>query len=246
VNVKNYFPDVDRVLSKLKQYVRFFEEKKGKEIDEDEAKENLNEVDEFIEAIQKYLDSVCNDENRIEKFKRQRDSVEEIQQYIEELDNKRTRYHSSIISSMIRIDRIATRNGIAKVFDYAEEFEKEYSALIPNTIEGKQKMTERERIKRRELGNFGLYIAASVTVGLEMSDKEMRDFASCEEEITDEEKSMNVRRAFQMVKSSSKIAHVSRNMNDMLRWVDITTKIWYNSKGYFGLMRKESSSWMKK
>ena len=220
MKVKNDFPDVDRVLSKLRRYVAFFEEKKGTEIDEEEANENLEEVDKFIHAMEKYLDSVCNDEDRIRKFKEKRDSVEEIQNYIVELDNRRTRQHSTIIETMILIDRECRRREMPPVFDYAEEFENNYAVLTPTTQKEKSKMTERQRIKRREMGNFGLYIAASVTVGLDMPDKEMRDFASAETEVVDSNKAQEIRQAYDIVKNrinKSSVSKVSKNMNDMLR-----------------------------
>lgn len=220
MRVKNDFPDVDRVLSKLRQYVAFFEDKKGKEVDEEDANFYLEQVDDFISAIENYLDSVCNDEDRIMRFREQHDSPEDIVEYVQDLDNKRTRYHSNIISNMIMIDKVSKMHGLFKVFDYAEEFEDSFVPLTPKTIEQKRQMTERQRIKRREMGNFGLYIAASVTVGLDMPDKEMRDFASAETEVVDLAKSQEIRQAYDVVKAKlkkSSVTKVTKNMNDMIR-----------------------------
>ena len=216
MSVKNNFPNIDSVLRKLRDYVRFFEQKKGKEIDEEEANDNLKEVEEFIQAIENYLDSVCNDEKRIAIFKSKRDSREEIQDYIGELDDKRTLYHSHIISKMTIIDRIAQRYGLNKVFDYLEEFEKDTSPLLAIDWRGKKEMSPRAREKRRELGNFGLYIAAGVTVGLEMSDKEIRDFSSCESEIKNAEEQADVQQAYNKVSSKYRKNSVKKNMEDML------------------------------
>ena len=217
MSVKNNFPNIDSVLRKLREYVRFFEEKKGKEIDEEEAKENLAEVDTFIEAIENYLDSVCNDEKRVEKFKSRTYSREDIQNYISELDDKRTRNHSSIISQIAIIDRIAQTYGLNKVFDYLEEFEKNTAPLLANSWKDKKGMSSRAREKRRELGNFGLYIAAGVSVGLEMSDKEIRDFSSCEVEIKNDREKIARRESHAKVKSQHKRNLVKDNMKDMLR-----------------------------
>lgn len=187
MKVKNDFPNADKVLRKLKQYVEFFNKRKEEQEDElekEECEDSLTYVDDYIKAIEKYLDSVCNDDERIAKFQEKSSETKQIQEYTQELDNKRTGYHSSIIISMSRIDRRAERYGIEKVFDYSEEFEKEFSRLIVSNIDEKDKMSERERIKRRELGNFGLYIAATVTAGVSkeymISDDEAREFASCE------------------------------------------------------------------
>ena len=75
---------------------------------------------------------------------------------------------------MTIIDRISEQNGLPKVFDYAEEFEKNVGPLLAQNWKDKQRMNAREREKRREIGNFGLYLAAGVTVGLEMDDKEIK------------------------------------------------------------------------
>ena len=216
MSVKNNFPNIDRVIGKLRDYVRFFEEKKGKEIDEDEANECLDEVDAFIEALENYLDSVCNDEKKIEQFKAKRDSREEIQEYIGLLYDDRTRYHSDIIRQMVMIDRMAQAYGLNKVFDYAEEFEKDTAPLLANNWEDKKDMDTRAREKRREMGNFGLYIAAGVTVGLEMSDKELRDFSSCDVETVKEKDEISVSDAYNRVKSQYRKNSVKKNMEDML------------------------------
>jgi len=217
MSVKNNFPNIDSVLRKLRDYVRFFEEKKGKEIDEEEANEYLGEVDDFINSIEKYLDSVCNDERKLEQFKSKTDSREEIQSYMGELDDKRTGYHSSIISQMAIIDRIAQAFGLNKVFDYLDEFEKNVGPLVASSWKDKSKMSPREREKRRELGNFGLYIAAGVSVGLEMSDKEIRDFSSCEVELKNEKQEMERSESHKKVKLEYKRNLVKNNMKDMLR-----------------------------
>ena len=191
MKVKNDFPKVDKVLIALKQYVEYFENLKVKSTDTKEIKfcENaLKQVDTFISAREKYLDSVCNGEDRIRKAKedanRQAISIEELQQIISDEDKRRTNNHSSIIMSMVMIDRIATLKGLNIIFDYAEEFQSDFQKLIPSTPQEKSKMSERERIKRREIGNFGLYIGASVTAGMHrdymLTDDEARAFASCE------------------------------------------------------------------
>ena len=138
-----------------------------------------------------------------------------------QLDEMRTTWHSQIIRNMSIIDNVSKTRGLPKVFDYAEEFENCISKLTPNVKDKKAKanMTERERIKRRELGNFGLYIAASVTVGLDMSDREMRDFASCEDDNV-YKRSDNMREAYYNVQDRLKklgTKKVTRNMNDMVK-----------------------------
>lgn len=185
MKVKNDFPAVDRVLSKLRELVKVSEDKINKNLpDAKLAKLALDYVDEFIESIGNYLDAVCNTEDRIAKFKNSGADIGEIQEMISSEDAKRTSYHSKIIMTMVMIDRISEKLGVQKVFDYAEEFQGDASRLTPSTAEEKAKMTERERIKRREMGNFGLYIAASVTAGMSreymISDDEARQFASCE------------------------------------------------------------------
>ena len=223
MKVKNDFPDVDKVLNKLRIFVATLTEKMKKEVDEEEKEDiefYLKQVDEFIVSIEKYLDSVCNDEYKIARYKEQNDSRDDIQKYIMELDERRTRYHSNIISSMVLIDRASKRYGLLKPFDYAEEFESGYTRLTPSTQKAKSEMTERERIKRREMGNFGLYIAASVTVGINLPDRVNRNFASAESEIIGTNKAVEVGEDYNTIisrlkKTGSK--EVSKNMNDMIK-----------------------------
>jgi len=191
VQVKNNFPNVDKILRKLKEYNEYFMNA-GKE--ERVAKTALNTVEDFINAIQKYLDSVCNAEDRISRARQTCNNTEDIKYVIESEDSNRTRYHSQIITSMILIDRISTLKGLGKVFDYAEEFQNDFASLTPNSIEEKAKMSPRARIKRREMGNLGLYIGASLTAGMSkefmITDDEAREFASCESDIVNPDRTI--------------------------------------------------------
>lgn len=189
MKVKNDFPNADRVLGKLRGFVQHFETKKQNSQETatvDACDRALKLVDDYINAIERYLDSVCNSEDRIARVRQTANDIEEVQAFIQSEDQTRTTNHSSIIRAMIVIDRIAARNGLSKVFDYAEEFEQDYTKLTPITVQQKSEMTERARVKRREMGNFGLYIAASVTAGINkefmISDDEARQFAGCESE----------------------------------------------------------------
>ena len=185
MRVKNDFPNVDGVLRKLKEFSQYFQNQ-GKE--DPLAETAMQTIEEFINAIQNYLDSVCNAQDRIAKARRTC-NTEDLQYIIESEDSKRTLYHSEIISSMVFIDRLATAVGLKKVFDYAEEFQDSFDQLTPNTVEEKLRMPERARIKRREMGNFGLYIGASLTAGMDkkymISDDEAREFAGCESDNVD-------------------------------------------------------------
>ena len=191
MQVKNNFPNVDKILRKLKEYNEYFMNA-GKE--ERVAKTALNTVEDFINAIQKYLDSVCNAEDRISRARQTCNNTEDIKYVIESEDSNRTRYHSQIITSMILIDRISTLKGLGKVFDYAEEFQNDFASLTPNSIEEKAKMSPRARIKRREMGNLGLYIGASLTAGMSkefmITDDEAREFASCESDIVNPDRTI--------------------------------------------------------
>ena len=187
MRVKNDFPDADRVLSKLKRYVEVLNEKKAQETDEKQKERYsyyLKTVHEFITSVANYLDSVCNSQDRIERARQQYADSADIRQVIQDEDNARSFNHSNIIKTMVLIDRISTKLGCNKIFDYAEEFENNYAELIATNIDEKQRMSERARIKRREMGNFGLYIAATVTAGMNreimLTDDEAREFASCE------------------------------------------------------------------
>ena len=187
MRVDNNFPNVDSVLRKLKEYVDFFEERKRTHPEEAQiCDSNLHLVDDFIEAVGKYLDSVCNGDDRISKVRNSGAEPREIREKVAEEDKARTEYHSAIIINMILIDRMAEGQGLRRVFDYAEEFQHDFFSLTPNSVEEKAEMTERQRVKRRELGNFGLYIGASVTAGMSkehlISDEEAREFASCEDD----------------------------------------------------------------
>lgn len=217
MKVKNDFPDVELTLKKLRRYVQTLEERREKEQDPEEKEIyelDLKLVDDFIEAVEKYLDSVCNSEYRIERVRQSGVEVKELQDFIESEDKKRTGYHSSIIMNMVMIDRMAVCHGLTKVFDYAEEFEKDFSQLLPTSRQEKSQMTERARIKRREMGNFGLYIAASVTAGMDkdymISDKEARAFASCESD--DIKTDYELHRSVKSTKGKFK-----RNMNDIIK-----------------------------
>ena len=181
--VKNDFPNADKVLRKLKyltEHAKKIKETSNDEIQIKRANRTLDFIKDYIDAISNYLDSVCNADKRIQKKRERTDNKEDLQYFVEEEDRKRTNYHNSIIDSMCMVDRSAVLLGEEKPFDYAEEYTAEYSPLIVSSIEAKKKMTERDRVKRREMGNFGLYIAASITAGLEMDDREVRSFASCE------------------------------------------------------------------
>lgn len=188
MKVKNDFPNVDKVLRKLKEFSTHFKElqQTSKEKDEIEDCEfALKFVESFVNSIEKYLDSVCNGDIRIQRIKESTSNIEDIQYAIESEDKMRTLNHSAIITDMAMIDRMADIYGLERVFDYAEEFDKDYTKLTPSSIKEKQQMTERQRIKRRELGNFGLYIAAAVTAGVsreaaEITDDDLREFANCE------------------------------------------------------------------
>lgn len=215
MKVKNDFPKIDTVIRNLKDYVRYFEKKQGelKTSTDERAKKlcefSLKYVDEFIDSIQKYLDSVCNGDDRIEKFRMATDDVAQIQDAIEQEDKLRTSRHSAVIKSMVMIDRACKRENMELVFNYADEFIQDYASLMPNTLQEKSKMSERERIKRRELGNFGLYIAASVTAGLTMDDREIREFANCEGDVPKVDTDV-----FRNVKAKS--SGVKRNIDIML------------------------------
>lgn len=183
MKVENNFPDIDKVLRNLKDFVSFLKESKEnsqEELDKEIAEDGLKKVEDFTESISNYLDNICNGPKRIEREKEKTDDLDAIRDFIENEDKKRTSNHSRIIMSMIMIDRYAQMYKRDLVFGYEEEYLKDYSHLIANSPEEKSKMSERDRIKRRELGNFGLYIAAGVTAGLELDEKEIRDFASAE------------------------------------------------------------------
>ena len=187
MKVDNDFPDVDRVLRKLKELVRYCEERMNTHpAEKGTCQMAINLVDGFIDAVGKYLDSVCNGDDRIAKFRNSGADIKEVQDMISAEDRARTLHHSDIIMKMIMIDRVSSVLGLPKVFDYAEEFQDSFSDLTPSTPEEKSKMSERARIKRREMGNFGLYIGASVTAGMQkehfISDDEARIFASCEDD----------------------------------------------------------------
>lgn len=219
MRVENDFPKVDTVLRKLKEFVEFFDKKSQTETDEKEIKKCKFAkylVEEYTSSIASYLDSVCNAEIRIAQATINSTDLKEVQNLIQEEDKRRTMYHSSVIQTMIQIDTFAQREGIDKVFDFAGEFEKDYNILMPETIEEKKRMPEAARIKRREMGNFGLYVAASITAGIEredqyrINDDEARNFAACEGELqkTDNDTYMKVRVASKKVK---------RNMEDIIR-----------------------------
>lgn len=187
MKVDNNFPDVDRVLSKLRQFVKYFDDRKITHPAEKATCESaLGLVDSFIDAIGKYLDSVCNGPRRIFELRNSAADIKEKQEMISAVDKVRSTNHSDVIMNMLMIDRVASRLGLPMVFDYAEEFQDNFFPLIASTVEEKAKMTERARIKRRELGNFGLYIGASVTAGMNkeyfITDEEAREFASCEDD----------------------------------------------------------------
>lgn len=214
MRVNNDFPNVDRVLSKLKEFVRCCEQRRVTHpTQQGICDTGIAKVDEFIDAIGNYLDSVCNGEDRIAKCRNSGADAREIQQMVASEDSRRTLNHSQIIITMVMIDRIASILGIKKVFDYAEEFQADYSSLLPSTVEEKSRMTERQRVKRRELGNFGLYIAASVTAGISkdymISDDEAREFASCEDDVVKASTAV-----LRKVKSVSK--GVRNNMDNIL------------------------------
>lgn len=217
MKVKNDFPNADVVLRRLREYVSFFEEKKKKATDSTQIEDCeylLKHVDNFITAISNYLDSVCNASDRIQRARQECNDVADIRSTVQTEDENRTRYHSTIIRTMVMIDRVAIKYGLAKVFDYAGEFEKNYAALTPNTIQEKSKMPEAARVKRREMGNFGLYIAATVTAGMNkdimLTDDEARQFASCESgDLSPDHK------LYQKVKESSK--GVKKNMEDIVK-----------------------------
>lgn len=217
MKVKNDFPNVDKVLRKLKEYTTHFRNLQTKTQDKttiEQCKMALSFVDFFVDSIEKYLDSVCNGDMRIQRVKETSMNDENIKFAIETEDQIRTTRHSSIIESMIWIDRCSEKFGLSRVFDYAEEFQNGYSALVPNTIEEKMEMTERERIKRREMGNFGLYIAAAVTAGVsreasEITDDDLREFANCEGDKVRVDTDI-----FRRVKSNSHA--LKRNVNIML------------------------------
>ena len=219
MKVENNFPKSDRVLYKLKQFSKFFEEKQKQQISEeemDDCESAMNAVDNYIDAIERYLDSVCNAEDRISQARKEAEKKgdnEELIYVIKREDDRRTVNHSSIILSMTMIDRLAKKYNIEKVFDYAEEFEHESGKIAVMSGEEKAKLTSRERTKRRELGNFGLYIAASVTAGMSkehmIDDDEAREFANTE---TGENKSdPEIRRK---VKESS--INLKRNMERII------------------------------
>lgn len=187
MKVDNDFPNVDRVLAKLKEFINYCEERmKTNPTEQAFLTRAVGFVDDFIDAVGKYLDSVCNGDDRIAKFRNTGADTREVQAMVTEEDRTRTANHSAIIMNMLMIDRIASRFGLQKVFDYAEEFQDDFSVLTPSTVEEKAQMSERARIKRRELGNFGLYIGASVTAGMSrehfINDDEAREFASCEDD----------------------------------------------------------------
>ena len=221
MRVKNDFPDVDRVLSKLRNYVRTLEQKKEAEKDPEEKEwiqEDMHYVDDFITAISRYLDSVCNGEDRIERANQQYSEVEDIQAIVKMEDEKRTLYHSNIIRTMMMIDKTALSYGIDKVFDYSGEFTN-FSQLTPNSPEEKSRMSMEARIKRREMGNFGLYIAASVTAGINknimLTDDEARTFASCESDnIINTLQAKTNKEIYDKVKENSKI--VRKNIEKIL------------------------------
>lgn len=215
MKVDNDFPDVDRVLAKLRDFVSYWEQRKNTHpAEKDMCDSSIKIVDGFIDAIGKYLDSVCNADDRIARFRNTATESKEIQDMVASEDKKRTSYHSEIIINMLMIDRISSRCGRPKVFDYAEEFQENFFALLPSTVEEKSRMSERERVKRRELGNFGLYIAASVTAGMSkeylISDEEAREFASCED---DKVKASSA--IVNKVKAGSK--GLKRNMDNLIK-----------------------------
>ena len=108
----NNFPNIDTVIRNLKSFVTNFKEKEKESNDERErhiAKMSLETVDDYINSIGRYLDSVCNTDSRIQRFKDKTDDAERIKDYVSELDRDRTRAHSTIISSMAMIDRICKR-----------------------------------------------------------------------------------------------------------------------------------------
>lgn len=188
MKVDNNFPDVDRVLSKLRQLVRYCEERMTTYPAEKETCKTILElVDSFIEAIGRYLDSVCNGDDKIAKFRNSGADIKEVQEMIAAEDKLRTLNHSEIIKNMIMIDRLSLMLGLNKVFDYAGKFQDSFFELLPSTPEEKSKMSEEARVTRRQMGNFGLYIGASVTAGMSkehlISDDEAREFASCEDDV---------------------------------------------------------------
>ena len=215
MKVQNDFPKADTVLRRLREYVSFFQEKL-KTAKGEEAKRYqyyIKHASDYTSAIAAYLDSVCNDEFRIAKVRENAQSREEIQYYIERLDATRTSNHSAVIRTMISIDRTAVKFGLERIFGCAIEYETEWGCLTPSSIDEKKQMTEEQRIKRREMGNFGLYIAASVTAGMSrdymISDDEARNFADCEGERqkTDSE-------VYSKVKSTT--GTLKKNMEDII------------------------------
>lgn len=187
MKVRNDFPNVDSVLRKLKEYNSYFRQMQKTSNDEDDlffAEQALGNVATFIESIEKYLDSACNMESRIQKVKQSTRDTTTIQEFVDDEEDRRTLRHSQVIQNMTLIDKFADLYGLSRVFDYAEEFQQDCSELTPSR-EGKKYMSERARIKRREMGNFGLYIAAAVTAGVsreaaEITDDDLREFADCE------------------------------------------------------------------
>lgn len=185
MKVKNDFPNVDKVLRKLKELNEYVTKTIEENNENSIAKYALEYIKGFVISIERYLDSVCNADMRIAKVRESTRDSQVIRDAIQEEDKLRSDYHSEIIVNMVMIDRCAEKLGLSRVFDYAEEFQNQYTLLTAHTVEEKARMTERQRIKRREMGNFGLYIAAAVTAGVsreaaEITDDDLREFANCD------------------------------------------------------------------
>ena len=223
MRVENDFPKADKVLRNLRYFVSHFTKKLEEEKNKPETEKNEREIkkceiairlaSDYTSAIANYLDSVCNAEIRIAKARIEEKDPSEIRELIAEEDRVRTNNHSDVIFTMVKIDNFADMEKLDKVFDFAGEFYNDYNVLMPQSIDEKKRMSEAARIKRREMGNFGLYIAATVTAGMDMehmiTDDEARNFASCEGELqkTDDDTYMKIRA------SSGK---VKRNMENIL------------------------------
>lgn len=216
MKVKNDFPNVDVVLRRLREFVSFLNEKKEVETDPKQkarCDRYLKEIDEFIENIGNYLDSVCNDDDKIRRA-REKESTEYVRELIVDLDKDRTRYHSSIIKGLVMIDRYSVLMGRDRIFDYSGEYANNYAELTPHSPEEKAKMPIEARVKRREMGNFGLYIAASLTAGMSreerMTDEEARAFASCDSDTVKADATL-------MAKVKRNMRSYDKNATDVLR-----------------------------
>ncbi len=174
------FPNADRVLGKLREFVDTVkkEREKAKSENDEERIEDckwaLEEVEHFISSIEKYLDSVCNAPDRINQFKRQANDRQDYIDYASEEDKSRSMHHSSIIESIYFIERYAKKIfNMPEIFGVVEDVNQSYSKLTPMTVDEKRNMSYEDRKKRRFLGNFGLYMAASLTLDPSIEDKDL-------------------------------------------------------------------------